>query len=301
MKSVLIFGGTGFLGNFLVKSLLSKKVKVIVFYRKNFGFLDKIIDDNLIFIDSLESKSIEQYNIKTIFHLASKQPSNNPSYNDFYDVNVQFTIDIINLAKKLNIEQFIFASTISIYSKPKNSDVITESSCHNPQNYYSLTKYMAEKIVEIEFSSFDVQTSIVRFPSIFGLNSRGGIVETLYTLALNNWDIELYSNGEKFRNLIYIDSAVEILKRIYENSEHLEKHEIFMVGSKDSLKLKHITEELIKLTNSNSTIVPIEKFPPSDFDAFIDISKSVKELDFKPISIKEGLKKYVEDMKNENF
>jgi len=301
MKSVLVFGGIGFLGSSLVKSLLLAKVKVIVFYRKDFGFLDRVRDENLLFINSLESESLKQHKIKTLFHLASKQPANNPSYSDFYDSNVQLTLNVIELAKKLDIEQFIFASTITVFSKSQKSNTITQDSCVNPTNHYSLTKYIAEKIVEIEFASSNVKTHIVRFPSIFGLNSRGGIVETLYKLALKNSDIELYSKGERFRNLIYVESAVEALINVYKNSENLNKHEIFMVGSRDSLALKDITQKLIELTGSNSTIVPVDKFPPSDFDAFIDISKAVEELDFKALSIEEGLKKYVEDMKNESF
>lgn len=301
MKSVLVFGGTGFLGSSLVRTLLLAKVKVIVFYRKDFGFLDGVKDENLLFIDSLKSGILKQYKIKTFFHLASKQPSNNPSYDDFYDSNVQLTLDIIKLAKELEIEQFIFASTITVFSKSHKSNIIDQDACPNPTNHYALTKYIAEKIVEIEFASSNVKTSIVRLPSIFGLNSRGGIVETLYKLALENSDIELYSKGERFRNLIYVESAVEALINLYKNSENLKKHEIFMVGSRDSLPLKDIAKMLIELTNSNSSILPVDKFPPSDFDAFIDISKAVEELDFKALSIEEGLKKYVEDMKNESL
>ncbi len=74
-----------------------------------------------------------------------------------------------------------------------------------------------------------------------------------------------------------------------------------MAGSSNSLKLIDVAKEIIKLTNSNSKIVLVDKFPPSDFDVIIDITKAQKLLNFKPLKIEDGLKKYIEVMKNEKI
>lgn len=301
MKAVLVFGGTGFLGSNLVKYLLAQNLKVIVYKHNSLGYLSSIVNDKLIFIDSFDEKLSQLYNIDTIYHLASKVFSKEPTYENFYQTNVDLTIKILDFTKCLGISQFIYISTGSIFSKKINNSIFDESTCPNPKNYYGLTKYIAERLVEIELEKTNIKTSIVRFPSIFGINSGGGIVETFYTSAKESKPIEVYSNGQRLRNLIYVDSAVEILYLLYKNRENLGQNEIFMAGSEDSLKLLEIAKLIANLTDSRSKIIPVDKFPPSDFDVKIDTSKAKNLLGFKPLSIEDGLKRYVEDMNNENL
>ena len=299
--AVLVFGGSGLVGSELVKFLLSKGLKIVVFYHENIGFLDCVKDDNLIFINSLKTPELNKYKITKIYHLASKQPSNNSSYNDFYGSNVELTINIIEFAKRITVDQFIYISTGSVYSKIQEGSVFNESSTANPLSYYGLTKYMAERLLYIEFYLDKTQVSIVRFPSIFGKNSTGGVVEDFYNCAINEKDIEVYSNGERYRNLIYIDSVVEMLYKVYLQQKALKKFEIFISGSSNSLKLFDIANLITNLTDSDSKIKRVSKFPPSDFNVFLDLSKAREILDFKPISIEDGIKKYINKMKNERI
>lgn len=301
MKAVLVFGGTGFLGSNFVKYLLAQNLNVIVYKHKNLRCLSNVINDNLVIIDSFDEKLSSAYQVETIFHLASKQTSGNHTYNEFYKGNVELTKRIIDFGKKLSTKQFVYVSTTTVFSQDDNSFFLSESICPNPKNYYGLTKYIAERLVEIELEKTNIKTSIVRFPSIFGINSGGGIVETFYTSAKESKPIEVYSNGQRFRNLIYVDSAVEILYLLYKNRENLGQNEIFMAGSEDSLKLLEIAKLIANLTDSKSKIIPVDKFPPSDFDVKIDTSKAKNLLGFKPLSIEDGLKRYVEDMNNENL
>ncbi|MDD3324216.1 MAG: NAD(P)-dependent oxidoreductase [Sulfurospirillaceae bacterium] len=301
MKVVLVFGATGFLGSNLIRYLLSKNLKVVVYKHINLDNILNLGSDDLIIIDSFDENLSQVYQIDTIYHLASKVFSEFPEYKDFYETNVELTRKIINYAKFLKINQFVYISTGSIFSRKDPASVFDETTCPNPKNYYGLTKYIAEKLVEIEFEKTDIKTCIVRFPSIFGVNSRGGIVETFYTLAKENKPIEVYSNGQKLRNLIYVESAAEMLYLLYKNQENLSKNEIFMAGSEDSLKLIDVARLVVSLTNSGSVVVPVDKFPPSDFDVMIDTTKAQKILGFQPLKIQFGLKRYIKDMENENI
>lgn len=299
--AILVVGGSGFVGSSLVNYLLSKNLKVFVYIHNSFGFLEGIEHNNLKYIKNFNELFFEKVEINTIYHAGSKQPSGIQTYEEFYKSNVELTLKIIDLAKKLNVKQFIYLSTTSVFSKLEENTIFNEDITPNPSNYYGLTKYISEKLLSIEFEKTDIQVSIIRFPSIFGINSRGGIVEVLYTHSKNNREIELYSRGERYRNLIYIDSVVDILYKAYENVQKLSKYEIFMAGSSNSLTLVDVAKEIIKLTNSNSKIVLVDKFPPSDFDVIIDTTKAQKLLNFKPLKIEDGLKKYIEDMKNEKI
>ncbi|MGJ0365528.1 NAD-dependent epimerase/dehydratase family protein [Aliarcobacter cryaerophilus] len=299
--NILIIGGSGFVGSSLVNYLLSKNLKVFVYIHNSFGFLEGIEHNNLKYIKNFNELFFEKVEINTIYHAGSKLPSGVKTYEEFYKSNVELTLKIIDLAKKLNVKQFIYLSTGSIFSKLEKNTIFNEDITPNPSNYYGLTKYISEKLLSIEFEKTDIQVSIIRFPSIFGKNDSEGIVKLFHNKSINNENIELYSRGERYRNLIYIDSVVDILYKAYENVQKLSKYEIFMAGSSNSLKLIDVAKEIIKLTNSNSKIVLVDKFPPSDFDVIIDTTKVQKLLNFKPLKIEDGLKKYIEDMKNEKI
>ena len=295
--SVLIIGGSGFVGSNLTKYLLSKNLSVIVYIHENFGFLDNFEHINLKYIRKLDDLLLKKEQIDCIYHCASVIRSKTQDFEYFYKSNVLLTLNIVSLAKKLNIKQLIYISTASIFSKPENSLIFNEKSIPDPSSYYGLTKYIAEKILCEEFKNTGIKVSVVRFPLIFGKNDLDGIVKLFYNNAIKNEYIELYGTGERLRNLIYIDSAVDILYKIYENIKNLSGYEIFMAGSINSLKLVEIANEIIKLTKSSSKIILTDKVLSNDFDVIIDTTKAQKLLDFKPLSIEEGLKKYIKATK----
>ncbi len=299
MRAILVFGGTGFFGSNLVKYLLSKNLKVIIFKHKNLGYLSGIVSNNLIIIDSYDKKLRQVYNIDVIYHFASKIFSPKATYEDFYRTNVTLTKKIIDFGKYLKIRQFIFISTNSVFSKNNLTGVLDENTCPTPKNYYGLTKYIAEKLIEIEFEKTTIKTCIIRFPSIFGVNSGNSIVDIFIKLANKNKLIEVYSSGEKLRNLIHVSSAVQILYLVYKKKAKLSKHEVFMAGSKKELKISHIANLIVRLTNSKSKILAVKKSPPSNFDVRINTTKVKKLLGYKPLSVYYELKKYIAELEKQ--
>jgi len=300
MKTILITGGTGYVGSNLTIFFLKNKYKVIVLYNDGHGQLSDDDNENLIFINKNNLEYIKDYNIDVIYHLASVQPSASISYQEFYETNVRFTLDIIQVAKENNVQQFIYVSTTSIFSGLGDTQALSEISMPNPSNNYGLTKYIAEKVIELELKSENLKVAIVRFPSIFGQNN-DGIVKTIYESAIKSEDIEIYSNGERYRNLIYLDSAVEFLYLLYIRKDNLENFEVFMAGSNNSLRLLDIAKLIVKMTDSDSLIIPVNKYPPVDFDIKLKITKSITKLNFNALSIEDGLKKYINERQNENI
>jgi len=301
MFAILVFGGTGFIGSALVKFLLLKNMIVIVYRHKNTGLLSGVNNENLIYVDSFKDAILDRYKIDTVYHLASAQTSQNSSYIDLYNGNVNTTLHILSLVKKVNAKHLIFTSTTTVFSELEERCVINEKLTPKPANYYGLTKYISESILEIECKKNNIKSTIVRLPSVFGVNSGGGIIQVLYEESINNTSIEVYGNGQRLRNVIYIDSVVDMLHLIMKNRRKLDKFEVFMAGSQDSIKLIDIAKKIVNLSGSKSKVMPINKYPLNDFNVDIDTKKSQEILGFKPLSIEEGLMKYIEKMKNEKI
>lgn len=301
MSNILVFGASGFIGKSLVRYLLNNNLRVIAFINKNKSDLELIQNEKLILIEELNVSFFDKYPIDVVYHLASVLPSNNSCFHEFYKGNVLLTNNILDFVKLIYFKQFVYVSTGSVFSKPINDNLINEDTAPNPKNYYALTKYMSEKILEIELLKIKKQLTIIRFPSIFGKENSTGIINEFYNLAIKNRDIEVYSDGERYRNLLYLDDAIEILYRVYLKKDRLNPFEIFMAGSYNSLKLFDIANFIVNNLESNSQIIKVSKFPPSDFDVFIDLSKIKRVLEYKPSSIEVSLTKHIKDMKNEKI
>ncbi|NLD06707.1 MAG: NAD-dependent epimerase/dehydratase family protein, partial [Lactobacillus sp.] len=124
--SILVIGGSGFVGSSLVSYLLSKHLKVIVYIHKNLGFLDGVKHKNLKYIKDLNNLIVDDIKISTIYHAASKLHSGVHTYEEFYKSNVELTLNIIDFAKRLGVKQFIHLSTGSVFSKPKENIIFNE-------------------------------------------------------------------------------------------------------------------------------------------------------------------------------
>ena len=301
--TILITGAAGFLGSSLVAALLNEGFKVIGIDRREYSLLGKnVIDnENLIFmrgqIDNKTNNALKDFNIDGIIHLASQlNNSSSLKFTDYYNGNVNTTSHVIEIAKKQNVEYVVFASTCSIYGKQPTNGFIDETVLPDPTDNYGLTKYIAEKLLEIELQFTPVKIIVLRFTSIFGKNDRYSIVNTFTSLAKQNKDIKAFGNGQRLKNLVYLADAVEIINRAVEKIDELKKHEIFITGGKQSIKVLDLASKLIELLGSKSKLIPIKERASIDWDSNVDISKAQRILGFSPMSVSEGLKQYIKDL-----
>lgn len=305
MKTFLVTGATGFLGSALTEGLLNDGYRVIGIDQKR-GFLNDASLNNKHFtflktdINNNFSRLLRDFDIDGIFHLASRLPfSDGLTFQDFHRGNVETTLNIVNLAKTKDIKVIVYTSTNSIFGKRLKNKYINESSLPTPSSYYGLTKYMSERLLEVGLQRRDTKVVIIRPSSIYGKNDSNSIVNTYYQAAKSRSDIELYSKGERYRNLLYVGDAVNLLMNSARNIAKLDKFEIFEAGSKNSLKMMEIAKIIKRLLDSNSKIAPIDKRLSTNWDVFIDISKAQKILNFNPMTIEKGLESYVREVQNE--
>jgi UDP-glucose 4-epimerase len=305
IDTFLINGVSGFVGSSLAMQLLKDNHRVIGIARradfcnkeqlsesKNFSFIQGEISLELL-------KKLDDVNIKGVYHLASQQPGNpNLQYADFYKGNVSTTLNLLQYFKQKPIDFFCYTSTISVFGKNKKK-TINEDEIPEPVNNYGLTKYISEKILEIEAVNFPGKVLVVRLQSVFGKNDGYGIVNTFYKQFKNNENVELFSNGEIYRNLILLEDSVDILARVINNYHSLGKYEIFQAASNNSLKTSEIASIIKKYLNSESEIVPLDKKYIYDWDIFVDISKAKERLGFEPKSLESAILYCLKQYENE--
>lgn len=272
--SILITGIKGFLGTYLVNFLKSE------YFIRGVTKSDEIIDDIQIY----SSKHLNKINFNPSFvimcHAIVSSGDYMPSNEELYKVNVKLTQQIINHFKKSKI---IYISTASIYNR--NSSTIKESSENHPQSEYAKSKYEAEKIV------LKTQNAvIVRLSSIYGIGMKENtIIPNYVNQAINAKLIEVWGDGLRKQNYIYVKDACEYVKKVIERFE-IVKNKVLLAVDKNEISNLELAQIIARSTNSNIHFVN-EDFSKS---LFYDNHVTCNLLDWEPkTDFVAEIKKYI--------
>jgi dTDP-glucose 4,6-dehydratase len=184
-KNLLITGACGFIGHHLVEYLLEKtqhnitiidKLSYASFGLKRLQQIGALNNDRVkIHIYDLCSEFeigfIEQlYDIDIIIHLAAETHVDNSIANPKHCIlnNIESTINMLELAKQLNIEKFIYFSTDEVYGPALDDAIFSEDSRHNPTNPYSASKSASEMICKSYANTFEIPLIICNVMNVFG-------------------------------------------------------------------------------------------------------------------------------------
>ena len=301
MKTYLITGVNGYIGNNLALNLLGEGNIVIGVGRleapklnssnKNFIYINSDLTD-IAFISK-----IDKFQFNGVFHLASQQPSNKSiTYDDYYRSNVLSTIILLNYFNKKKIDFFLYTSTISIFGNNSN-EIIDESTKPNPINYYGLTKFIAESIIQIESRNYDTKLIVCRLQSVFGKDDGYGIVNTFYEALVKNECIEIFSNGTISRNLLLLNDVIKVLMTISKHFNKVENFEIFNIASSNSMKTVEIANFIKNYLQSNSKINCVEKKYMFDWDVFVSNKKVTNFFNIELSSMEDAIFSYLKQKK----
>lgn len=280
MKRILVTGATGFIGNSLVEELLDNGYDVIPVGMTLKPWTSDFIRKNLHKIDLVTENIPDLGKIDCACLLASKQPYKENEWNRYYEINSKQIFHFLNK----NIDQLIYISTTTV-------NLI--KGVPNPKNYYGLSKALGERLLEINKNHF-TQSSVLRFPSVMGVNHHGGIINDFKEWIENRDQIDLYDEGRKYRNILHVDDAVSAIIRVIESSKKLSQYEEFEIGSKNSNTLNEIANTLIRLMGKEIKINLLEKSTNTK-DIYVNNSNAVSKIGYIPKTIENGIKQYLKE------
>ena len=171
MATILLTGGSGYVGSHIALNLLKKNFSVIIFdsftnsSNKVFDNFHKVLGEDIIHEnlkvykgdlrqeDKLEKlfkdvKNQGRY-LDTVIHCAGLKSVNASYLNplNYWDVNVRGTINLLRIMKKFSCKKLIFSSSATVYD-PTQLGLLNEKSKLKPLNPYANTKYVIEKLLE---------------------------------------------------------------------------------------------------------------------------------------------------------
>ena len=318
----LVTGGAGFIGSHLAETLLKSGHKVVVVDNFNDFYdpeikrgntkaikiqMDKlgIPEDNIQILerDIREPEQMDKlfatYPIQLVVHLAA-MAGVRPSISApllYNDVNINGTLNLLEMCKKYGVKKFVFASSSSVYGNNKKVPFAETDFVDHPISPYAATKRAGELLCHTYHHLYGMDISCLRFFTVYGPGQRPDLAIHKFTkLIINEEEVPFYGDGTTERDYTYIDDIIDgVLRAIQWVENGQGSYEIFNLGESRTINLKQMVTTLEKAIGKKAKIKVLPIQPGDVKRTYADITKAQKILGYNPATaFEDGIEKFVQ-------
>ena len=297
---ILVTGGAGFIGSSLMHELTKFGHEIYIIDNLSFGSRRhvKISDQFFSKVDIREKDRVEnifnEFKPDWLLHLAALHfiPYCNKNPTETIDVNVNGTLNLLNIAKKYNaLKGIFFASTAAVY--PIHDLAINESLEPAPLDIYGMSKLICEHLMHEFYLETSVNSIICRFFNAFGPNETNPhLIPEIFNQIKNGKRKIKLGNLEPKRDFIHTYDMAKAVRGLIEKSDS--GFDIFNLGRGIEYSVEEVVNAFEYAINEKITIEQDkERIRKSDRPHLLaDISKLKIYLDWEPnVSLNSGIKK----------
>lgn len=317
-KTVLVTGGAGFIGSHLVERLIKEGYFVLCLDNFNDYYdpelkennISAVVDNpnfklirgdilNVSLLDDIFSGTKHLIPTKVV-HLAAiagvRSSIANPGI--YVDVDVKGTVNLLEMARKYNMEQFIFASSSSVYGLNEKTPFSEDDTVELQISPYATAKRAAEIFCKTYNNLYGIPLTILRFFSVYGERQRPDMAIRKFTkLIIEGKPIPMFGDGESERDYTYISDCIDCVLSAVSNPMDFE---IINIGSGKIISLKNLIKILEKVTGKKVKIEQHDEQAGDVPKTYADIDKAKRLLSYSPsISIEGGIRKFFKWYKNQ--
>ena len=213
--------------------------------------------------------------------------------------NLVWFHNIIELAKQYKVENFVYASSSSVYWSNKKQPFSVEDNVDNPISIYAATKKSNELIAHSYSHLYKMPTIGLRFFTVYGPYWRPDMAMMIFANKITRWEkIDVYNFWKMKRDFTYIDDIVDwIIKSLDLKTEY----EIFNLWNNNTVELEYMIS-LIEKGLWKKAIKNLMEIQPGDVPAtWADIEHTEKILNWKPtVKIEDGIDRFIKWYKEYN-
>ena len=304
-KRIVVTGAAGFIGSNLTDNLLEQGAEVIgidnlfngrienlneAFKHDNFKFYKGDIRDLNFLLDIFEG-------IDIVYHLAAftSVPQSIKMPENCNDVNVNGILNVLNAARRMDVEKIIYASSSSVYGDtptlPKKEDM-----CRLPISPYGVAKLACEAYMQVYHQVYGLKTTSLRYFNVYGPRQKdstySGVIAIWFGNIIRDEDLIIFGDGKNSRDFTYIKDVIQANLLVAKQDV---AGEIFNIGAGLPITLTNLATLLLKLMHKEHLKIKYTVPRPGDIlHSYADISKANRLLKFEPkYNQEKGLEDYL--------
>jgi UDP-glucose 4-epimerase len=299
MRNIFITGGAGFIGSNLVKALVNKHYKIIVYDNLSTGTIENLssVINKIDFYngDLLDTDFLINCikGCDFVFHLAANADVrfgiDHPS-KDLHQ-NTIATFNVLEAMRENNIQKIAFSSTGSVYGEalviptPENAPFPIQTSL------YSASKLAGEGLIEAYCEGFGFQAWIFRFVSVLGPKYSHGHVIDFYNQLIEHPDVlKVLGNGTQTKSYMHVNDCINGMLHAVNWSN--KKINLFNLGTDETITVNDSIKILCNYLNLSPKIEYTggnQGWIGDNPIIYLNTNK-IKSLEWKPkYSIKQGI------------
>ncbi len=297
--TILITGGSGFLGINLVRYLLKQEHTIIVLDIADFEYPEK---DQITFIkgDIRDKKIVDQamQDVDWVVHAAAALPLY--SEFDIMTTDVDGTRNVLESAKNHNVKRFVHISSTAVYGIPDHHPLKEDDKLEGV-GAYGKAKILAEELC-LQYRDQGMCVPIIRPKSFVG-PERLGVFALLYDWAKDGKNFPILGNGKNLYQLLDVEDLCEAIYLTLTKDEKL-VNDTFNIGAKEFGTMKDDYQAVLDEAGFGKKIIPIPAAPAiwilrileffklsplykwvyetAAKDSFVSIEKAEQKLGFAP-------------------
>jgi UDP-glucuronate 4-epimerase len=312
MANVLITGGAGFIGSNLVDKLLAEggwEIAVVDdfndFYSpeiKRRNIAEHLTRENyeLYEADIRDSTALEQIftdePIDVIVHLAARAGVR-PSLSEpklYAETNINGTLNLLELARKYGVKQFVFGSSSSVYGVNEKVPFAESDPIFNPISPYAATKAAGELICHTYSHLYGIRCVCLRFFTVYGSRQRPDLAIHKFTRMIDEGrPIPVFGDGTTRRDYTYVEDILQGVRAAM--NYDVSQYEVINLGESQTVELRELIA-LIEKEVGKTAVIDRQPMQPGDVPiTYADISRAREKLGYNPTTkIADGVPKFVE-------
>ncbi len=282
---LLITGSSGQLGSYLMESI-PESIGLDI---KDSQYT-KIIWDIRKDIDS----ALRDYEIDTIIHAAAQVSVTRSVEDPRMDAvsNIIGTMNLLEYARKHDVEHFIYISSAAVYGEPKYLP-IDETHPTEPESPYGLSKLTGERYAILYNNLYGLRVASVRPFNIFSPRQNpdspySGVISIFVERAKKGRPLVIYGDGKQTRDFVNIEDVVQLIKLLQKNK----LSGIYNCGTGHETSINELAKIIKSISGKDLEIVHL---PPREGDikrSYASIEKA-RSIGYKPTTnLKRDIERY---------
>ena len=311
-KKVLVIGGAGFIGGFVVNELLKEPVREVVIY-DNFarGKMENIAESLQdprcsVFpyggdVRETDILDIAFEGVDCVFHLAAMWLLHCKDFpRTAFDVNVAGTFNVLEACVKHKVEKLIYSSSASVYGDAVEVPMTEEHPFLN-KNFYGATKISGEAMCTAYNDRYGLDVVGLRYMNVYGPgqdqhNIYSGVVPIMLNKIDDNEAPVINGDGSQAYDFIYVEDVARANVCAAKAECTFGYHN---VGTEVQTTIKELCDTILDLKQSSLKVV-YQPYSDDDARQFVknrigSKGKATEEIDFTyQYSLKEGLQRLID-------